>query len=232
LLDFGCGGGEVVGLALEAGFDAFGVDTFDEGWEVNSHANGSFDGRIQRIATNGTLPFPDAAFDIVVSNQVFEHIEAPLPVLKELARVLRPDGLLVAMFPTREIIIEPHLRVPLVHWLRTGSKLQEVSLRLWNYLSRPHNKDCIPGMDSRVARGMESLRHRIFYRNQSAALGMFDPEFRLVGRGEAHFIADRVGHSRRLRPFHRIARLRVLAPILRWIAVRFAGVVFILRRCA
>jgi SAM-dependent methyltransferase len=39
-----------------------------------------------------TIPYPDRAFDIVYSNQVFEHVRHPDRVLAEVARVLVPGG--------------------------------------------------------------------------------------------------------------------------------------------
>lgn len=45
------------------------------------------------------LPFPDAAFDAVVAIEVLEHTRAPYRVLGEIARVLRPGGVLVFSVP-------------------------------------------------------------------------------------------------------------------------------------
>ncbi|MCC7381515.1 MAG: class I SAM-dependent methyltransferase [Deltaproteobacteria bacterium] len=38
------------------------------------------------------LPFPDATFDLVHSSGVIHHVEDPVAVLRELRRVLKPDG--------------------------------------------------------------------------------------------------------------------------------------------
>jgi SAM-dependent methyltransferase len=45
------------------------------------------------------LGFPDACFDVALCNDVFEHVPALDAVLAELARVLRPGGVLLATFP-------------------------------------------------------------------------------------------------------------------------------------
>jgi hypothetical protein len=45
------------------------------------------------------LTFPTAVFDVVVSNEVFEHIPDLPRGLTELARVLKPGGVLLATFP-------------------------------------------------------------------------------------------------------------------------------------
>jgi len=45
------------------------------------------------------LPFPDRTFDLVVCNDILEHLLEPLPVLREAVRVLRTDGTIVASVP-------------------------------------------------------------------------------------------------------------------------------------
>lgn len=48
---------------------------------------------------SATLPLADNSFDLVTANMVFEHVEAPLPLLKEIRRVLKPGGQLVVLTP-------------------------------------------------------------------------------------------------------------------------------------
>ena len=47
------------------------------------------------------LPYPDAAFDLIVSNWVFEHIDQPAPVIDELLRILKPGGMICACTPNK-----------------------------------------------------------------------------------------------------------------------------------
>jgi SAM-dependent methyltransferase len=56
-----------------------------------------------------TLPFPDASFDTVLSVQVLEHTPEPENLLAEMARVLKPDGLLILTAPfSFRLHEEPH----------------------------------------------------------------------------------------------------------------------------
>ncbi len=228
LLDFGCGGGEIVALAAERGFDAWGVDTYQGVWEQYAHAPGRLDGRIVRMAPGQILPFDDAVFDIVVSNQVFEHVADMAPAVRELARVLRPGGVLIAVFPTREIIREPHLRAPFVHWFVTGSPAQAWALRISHALGL-HNAPG-RGRDDWVAEAQASLRRDMFYRRERGALAAFAPEFTLAARREADFIRDRIGHSSRIGWLSGLARRAMFEPLLRRACLRLAGVVFVLQR--
>ena len=45
-------------------------------------------------AVGESLPFRDAAFDVVLSDNVVDHAEDPRLIVREIARVLRPGGLL------------------------------------------------------------------------------------------------------------------------------------------
>jgi len=45
------------------------------------------------------LPYPDASFDIAVCEQVMEHLHDPAKAAAEIARILKPGGLLVAGVP-------------------------------------------------------------------------------------------------------------------------------------
>ncbi len=46
------------------------------------------------------LPFPACSFDRVLCSEVLEHVPSPEQAAAELARVLRPDGLLAVSVPT------------------------------------------------------------------------------------------------------------------------------------
>ena len=53
------------------------------------------------VLDEATLPFADDAFDLIVSDVTFEHIEQPEIFAAELARVLRPGGVICARTPNK-----------------------------------------------------------------------------------------------------------------------------------
>jgi len=53
------------------------------------------------ISPDRPLPFPDGAFDLIVSDMTFEHITDPQFVASELLRVLRPGGYICARTPNK-----------------------------------------------------------------------------------------------------------------------------------
>lgn len=53
------------------------------------------------VVSDEALPFPDASFDVAVSNWVVEHLEDPTRHLAEVARVLKPGGAYLFRTPNR-----------------------------------------------------------------------------------------------------------------------------------
>jgi SAM-dependent methyltransferase len=53
------------------------------------------------ITPNVALPYPEDRFDIVISRWVFEHIDNPDHVARELLRVVKPGGLIAAVTPNK-----------------------------------------------------------------------------------------------------------------------------------
>jgi ubiquinone/menaquinone biosynthesis C-methylase UbiE len=112
VLDLGCGNGATVKEYRGLGYEAFGCDfAFKDGLDVDSLCG---DGLIRLIKPEPyRLPFADASFDLVVSDQVFEHVQNYDETLAEIRRVLKPEGISLHFFPSRYTPIEPHVYVPL-----------------------------------------------------------------------------------------------------------------------
>lgn len=88
VLDVGCGKGWNLRYLREAGYEgAWGVDVNEEALEVaESHGIPVDHGFLHEIG------YSEGQFDVVLSDQVIEHLEEPRPVLREIARILNPNG--------------------------------------------------------------------------------------------------------------------------------------------
>lgn len=127
ILDYGCGQGEVVSLLRGAGFDCQGCDVNDgEGYTRDSPELQVLRkaGHIQAIEEEGPLPYPVGYFDVVLSNQVFEHVRDLGAVLARLRFVLKDDGHILAHFPSKEVLREGHIGIPLAHRFPRNSRLR------------------------------------------------------------------------------------------------------------
>ena len=59
------------------------------------------------------IPYDDNFFDFVFSVSVLEHVMDYNLALSEMARVMKPGGVAIHIFPPRHQWIEPHMNVPL-----------------------------------------------------------------------------------------------------------------------
>jgi SAM-dependent methyltransferase len=103
VLDFGCGDGTSVAAWQAAGFDAYGCDIV-----LNAPSD-----HLRLIEQPYRLPFDTSCFDLIVSYEVFEHVQDMDAAFGELGRILKPGGLSVHVFPARWNPIEVHTLVPL-----------------------------------------------------------------------------------------------------------------------
>jgi len=96
VLEVGCGEGYGIPLLAPKADKYVAVDKFQTNLDeyVSQFPNVSF----QQISVP-PLPFEDETFDCVVTFQVIEHIEDDILMIKEMARVLKKNGLLILTTP-------------------------------------------------------------------------------------------------------------------------------------
>lgn len=84
------------------------------------------------------LPFSDQSFDVVFSNSVLEHIPGE-EARREFAQEIRRVGKAYwVQTPCRGFPVEPHLWMPLVHWLPPSWQAAMVRRgSIWEWLERP-----------------------------------------------------------------------------------------------
>ncbi len=118
ILDYGCGKGLIVEEGIRRGIDFYGVEAFSFGSGVKLkdylRQRGFLDDKIKEII-DGVIPFPDHYFDLVISNQVFEHVTNLDACLVEINRVLKPGGKLLCLFSSKEVIREGHCGILFAH---------------------------------------------------------------------------------------------------------------------
>ena len=95
VLNAGAGAGSFSQRLAENGFDVTSVDASSAAVEV---LRGRVTGEVARADVTA-LPFADAAFDAAVLGEVLEHVEDDRGALEEVARVLRPGGVLAVSVP-------------------------------------------------------------------------------------------------------------------------------------
>ena len=128
ILDIGTGTGELVRLLREDGHESYGIDL-----NLRRETKGIF------IANAMNLPFREGSFDIVVENMLllditsfqesyyFDYPGELRYVVKEVSRVLRPEGVLVTYFDLFSPIWKEFMETCTLH-KRTDSLIIRKSL--------------------------------------------------------------------------------------------------------
>ncbi|MDR2600764.1 MAG: class I SAM-dependent methyltransferase [Oscillospiraceae bacterium] len=110
ILDVGCGNGEISQFLQNYGNNVASCDVQIPSIELSNFIK----------LTDITLPFGDDSFDIVIYNNVIEHLSSyndQKIQLHEIYRVLKSDGCAYINAPNRLFPMEAHTGVWFLHWL-------------------------------------------------------------------------------------------------------------------
>ncbi|BCW99707.1 MAG: hypothetical protein KatS3mg024_2534 [Armatimonadota bacterium] len=195
ILDAGCGNGKLIAYLTRAlgvlqpsvAWEIYGFDVHDHGVQAQGYMQQTMDWlhaevpevewerRIATISTSEPWPYSDGFFDVVVSNQVLEHVRDHARFFHENARVLSNGGFAVHLFPLGHYLYETHLNLPFVHWIGD----HDLIFRYIRFLSRlglgkyrSSRRASGVSLDEYSERHADYLYHYTSYLSQSQALGL------------------------------------------------------------
>jgi ubiquinone/menaquinone biosynthesis C-methylase UbiE len=101
VLDLGCGSGEISRACADAGFDVTGCDISPRMLRIASSRHSGERCRFVRADPRlaPVLPFEDRRFDAVIASSMLEYVPDAGAQLREIRRVLKPGGWLLATVP-------------------------------------------------------------------------------------------------------------------------------------
>jgi SAM-dependent methyltransferase len=101
----GCGVGMYVRALQPYATQVHGID-IEADFLTRAGANAP--GASLELAACERLPYPTAAFDLVLSHEVLEHVQDDRAAVAEMVRVTRPGGRVVVFVPNRRYPFETH----------------------------------------------------------------------------------------------------------------------------
>ncbi|MCK5877903.1 MAG: class I SAM-dependent methyltransferase [Candidatus Marithrix sp.] len=114
-LDIGCGSGGIAMNIAPQVKSIVGIDP--EPWPrwtefQAAHTNLYFvNESVENLSCNNN------SVDVIICNQVYEHVPNPQHLINEIYRILKPGGYCYFAGPNLLFPIEPHVFWPFVHWL-------------------------------------------------------------------------------------------------------------------
>lgn len=91
VMDYGAGYGNFCSLSINLGFNTYAFDLSDD---KNNHLSSHLGIKIISDLTNF-----DSFFDFIFINQVFEHVQNPVEILKSLQKILTDEGIIFISVP-------------------------------------------------------------------------------------------------------------------------------------
>lgn len=136
LLDIGAAQGEYVAAYRNLGYEAVGVEPWDEARSVAARLSEHLSVPLEiRKGRAEELPFEDGTFDVVICTSVLEHVEDLDATISEVYRVLGPGG--IFWFNTASSICPRTSEIagfPLFGWYPDRLKIRIMN---WAKVKRP-----------------------------------------------------------------------------------------------
>lgn len=106
ILDFGAGACDKTALLAARGYRCSACDDLQDDWHLRDNnrekiiAYARMQGIDLRLTDGGVIPFPAASFDMVMANDVIEHLhESPRSLVGTLIELIKPNGYLLISVP-------------------------------------------------------------------------------------------------------------------------------------
>lgn len=149
VLENGCGVGVYIGKLRAATPWVFGLE-YD--FERAAEAGRSYPPSLVVCAAGEQLPYPANTFDVILSNEVIEHVQDDAAALREMARALKPGGRLVLFCPNRWYPVEQHG----IYW---RGRYIFGNIPLVNYLPDVWRNRLAPHVRTYTGHGLRRLLH-------------------------------------------------------------------------
>lgn len=210
ILDAGCGDGKLMSFIHKMlkfthpnlSVEIYGFDVVNHGVQTSGFLNKAiaalsssvpdvnWSERIMSLHVGDQWDFPDNFFDIVLSNQVLEHVHDKPFFFRESYRVLRDGGYAVHLAPLVHYIYEGHLYLPWVHRIRSHDLLcNYISFLSLFGFGKFHSHNKLTG----ITRSEFSKRHAdyiYFWTNYSSESEMLEMARNAKFRASFRFSAD------------------------------------------
>lgn len=98
LLDFGCGAGWFAAMSRDAGFETDAIEQMPAAVEAGRDV---LDLTNIRVGDETSIP-QEPTYDVIVSNNVIEHMNDPAGLAERVRRALKPGGLWMLNFPSAD----------------------------------------------------------------------------------------------------------------------------------
>lgn len=136
VLELGCSSGFFLRLLADRGYRCFGLDIDEHAVRLaKSKGLKVFLGSIDSARTH----FAGESFDVVYMSHLLEHTRDAMRVLRQVAELLRPDGLLILEGPLGRNPTLQGMLMSLIHRLRppgAGARLSGFPYHLWEFNRR------------------------------------------------------------------------------------------------
>jgi SAM-dependent methyltransferase len=142
ILDIGCGLGVYVRKFRQFSDRVFGIDIDRARLIEGARTTPGL-----MLSASETLPFRDGAFDVVVLNEVIEHVRDDRATLAEALRVVRPGGHIAIYAPNRLFPFE-------THGIYIGDRFVFGNMPLVNWLPDPLRNRLVPHARAYTRRGI------------------------------------------------------------------------------